>query len=490
MSIEKAELDPQHAQIVWRGDYLLSDLNSSTGTWIKVQETLMPGEKLEPLDELRVGSVHFRVEQGEPEALEDHWIQRYSLESLRSFFSNKTLDQVLSLNPQEVECASHDKENLCKALEEMKQVPRTINKLRLVSQNKEFQVGWKPVTIGSSGLCDVVIPGISSFQAKVSFTKEGFFVMNLDEESFNVYKRLLPNEKLKLVPGRSFRIGKIEFEACKFNTGKSSQVGLRPTMEDAEKVIQNLFLEEEPVFYCGVFDGHGGNQCSEFLKENLHFYIKNNLRNQPYENWPSLLTAAFKQCDEDYYKSEPERGKENGSTAVVLLVKGRKLLVCNVGDSRAVLSRGGEALQLTTDHRPDNQEESQRIEGQGGMLIFGRVLGKLAVTRAFGDFEFKDISNAELGVEVKGPLVTAEPQITQVEISETDDFLVVACDGLFEAYTNEEVVRKVKEKLRKMQDTEQDLARAIHEIVSEAVGGRQTSDNVTAFLISLCPEIK
>ena len=50
----------------------------------------------------------------------------------------------------------------------------------------------------------------------------------------------------------------------------------------------------------------------------------------------------------------------------------RKLVIANVGDCRAVLSENGVAVQLSRDHKPDNEEEKKRIQAAGSFVHKGR----------------------------------------------------------------------------------------------------------------------
>lgn len=295
----------------------------------------------------------------------------------------------------------------------------------------------------------------------------------------------MPQEKFKLVPDRLFNIGVLEFQCCRFNLGSWSEIGLRPTMEDSEKIIHNLFIEPfESISYYAVFDGHGGPKCSEFLKDNLHNYIKQLLqKNQIIENWPRLLIKAFKICDKAFKSQFPEDSKCMGSVAIIVIIVENTLIVCNLGDSRAILSRDGNSVALSRDHKPDLQEESLRIEKNGGYVFFGRVQGKLAVSRAFGDYELKDFPFED---EIIGPLVSVKPEIGIFEINPFhDEFIIIGCDGLFEAYTNEELVSLVRKKISRMPLFEQDPQRVIRDVVAEAVIDQRTSDNVSAILIML-----
>lgn len=80
-----------------------------------------------------------------------------------------------------------------------------------------------------------------------------------------------------------------------------------------------------------------------------------------------------------------------GSTAVVILIIGSQLICINLGDARAVLSRDGRAIDLSVDYKASRKDEQERIKSQGGFIIFGRVFGRLAITRSFGDFQCKQI---------------------------------------------------------------------------------------------------
>ncbi len=99
--------------------------------------------------------------------------------------------------------------------------------------------------------------------------------LNLNtEESCGIYKRLSASEEWNLRPGNAFRIGTLEFVVERFNTAVVTEIGQRPHMEDTYKIIQDLMISTEvPVTYYAVFDGHGGQSCSLFLKTHLHNYL-------------------------------------------------------------------------------------------------------------------------------------------------------------------------------------------------------------------------
>ncbi len=188
-----------------------------------------------------------------------------------------------------------------------------------------------------------------------------------------------------------------------------------------------------------------------------------------------------------------------GCAAVSLVVLGGTLWCANLGDSRAVLCRyipakylydnnfaiivlllrDGKAIQLSLDHKPDRPDELRRIEAAGGFVSFRRVLGRLAVSRAFGDVEYK--SSTE-GLE---PLVISEPEIRFEKLRSSDEFVILACDGLFDVFTSQEAVDFIRQKLADQPAHEQDPEKAVRDIVREAIVTRNSRDNVRFIKFSL-----
>jgi protein phosphatase 1G len=143
----------------------------------------------------------------------------------------------------------------------------------------------------------------------------------------------------------------------------------------------------------------------------------------------------------------PQARVQAGCTAVVALLHERELFVANAGDSRAVLCRAGAAVPLSEDHKPASARERERIVAAGGFLsdVAGvcRVNGNLNLSRAIGDHRYK--GNADLAPAAQ--IITAEPDVERVAITPEDRFLVLACDGVWDVMSNEEVVAFVGEQL-------------------------------------------
>ncbi|XP_071678421.1 probable protein phosphatase 2C 21, partial [Lolium perenne] len=151
--------------------------------------------------------------------------------------------------------------------------------------------------------------------------------------------------------------------------------------------------------------------------------------------------------------------KFEGSTACVALIRGYEIIVGNVSDSRCVLSRNGQAIDLSTDHRPNLPEELQRIENAGRQVIKDGVYfrcsgqagvpkggypvnGMLPMSRAIGDFYFK--SNETLLATEQA--VTCNPDVRTEAITHDTDFLLIASDGIWDFVSSQEAVDFVQEK--------------------------------------------
>uniref|UniRef100_G1U570 protein-serine/threonine phosphatase n=1 Tax=Oryctolagus cuniculus TaxID=9986 RepID=G1U570_RABIT len=154
------------------------------------------------------------------------------------------------------------------------------------------------------------------------------------------------------------------------------------------------------------------------------------------------LRQAFLSADARLRALWP-RGDPGGSTAVALLVSPRFLYLAHCGDSRAVLSRAGAVAFRTEDHRPLRPRERERIHDAGGTIRLRRVEGSLAVSRALGDFAFKQVP----GRPPEQQLVSAEPEVTALARRAEDEFVLLASDGVWDALSGAALAELVASRL-------------------------------------------
>uniref|UniRef100_A0A1I7V628 protein-serine/threonine phosphatase n=1 Tax=Loa loa TaxID=7209 RepID=A0A1I7V628_LOALO len=137
-------------------------------------------------------------------------------------------------------------------------------------------------------------------------------------------------------------------------------------------------------------------------------------------------------------------GEDSGTTACVVIIFKDKVVVGNAGDSRAVLCRNGVAVELSVDHKPEDDIERRRIETAGGEIsLDGRVNGGLNLSRALGDHFYK--KNAAL--PLKEQMISALPDVKQYKILQGDEFIIIACDGIWNSLTSQEAVDFIRRRI-------------------------------------------
>ncbi|KAJ3386955.1 Protein phosphatase 2C 2, partial [Lobulomyces angularis] len=175
----------------------------------------------------------------------------------------------------------------------------------------------------------------------------------------------------------------------------------------------------------------------------------------------------------------------SGCTAVACVISDDwKITVANAGDSRIVLgSKTGEAIPLSFDHKPTNDIETKRITEAGGFVENGRVNGNLALSRAIGDFEFKKSTNLPPEQQV----VTSNPDIIQRDLEEGDEFLVIACDGIWDCMSNQEVVDFVRYRITEKEGNLKEIAEDLMDycLAPECDLGSIGCDNMTVIIVGL-----
>ncbi|KAI0648068.1 PP2C-domain-containing protein [Trametes meyenii] len=229
----------------------------------------------------------------------------------------------------------------------------------------------------------------------------------------------------------------------KYLFGVSEMQGWRITMEDAHTAVLNLDGEASEAdcnTFFAVYDGHGGSKVAQYAGQHLHHRL---VQDEAYKqhDYPLALKNAFLGTDDDI-RSTPEFARDaSGCTAVAALVtKEGKVYVANAGDSRSVISVKGEGKQLSFDHKPQNEQEKNRIVAAGGYIEYGRVNGNLALARALGDFDYK--KNGALSPEAQ--IITCNPEIIEHTLTGEDEFIIIACDGIWDCLSSQQAVNVVR----------------------------------------------
>eukprot|EP00747_Dinoflagellata_sp_TGD_P072009 gnl/TRDRNA2_/TRDRNA2_157290_c0_seq1.p1 gnl/TRDRNA2_/TRDRNA2_157290_c0~~gnl/TRDRNA2_/TRDRNA2_157290_c0_seq1.p1 ORF type:complete len:448 (+),score=86.08 gnl/TRDRNA2_/TRDRNA2_157290_c0_seq1:73-1416(+) len=261
-------------------------------------------------------------------------------------------------------------------------------------------------------------------------------------------------------------------------TGVATWQGNKDVQED--RYILDIELDSQDgqhIGGCAVLDGHSGSLCVDMLVDRFPANLEKCLASKPTLSEESLRQAVTEACiltDDEFLAKARVHEVLDGSTFIMALVfpdgANHKLLIANVGDSRAVLCRAsgtpsgenGEdrlmAMRLSDDHKPSRADEGQRAKAKGALIdlqgvwrvctpapcIFGgRNIQRwgLAVSRAFGDLLLKEPERYGCPGVTAGGLITAMPEITVIEIQPNEDrFLVLACDGIWDVLGDDDAV--------------------------------------------------
>jgi len=255
----------------------------------------------------------------------------------------------------------------------------------------------------------------------------------------------------------------------------------RKRMEDRHVVLHDLkaYLPSalqskidplQHVSYYAVFDGHAGTDAAAYAAAHLHELL---VESSSYPLDPvQAFQDAFVLCDKNFVATS----KKSGSTAICALIQENMLYIAWLGDSQATLVRNGMPVKVVDAHKPNRDDERARIEGLGGTIMHWgtwRVNGQLAVSRAIGDGEYK-------------PFISADPDVTTIEMIDREEFIIVACDGLWDTVSPEEATDLVFDHLEENKSNGGDVEN-ISSMLATIAKEKGSSDNITVIIIFLKP---
>ncbi|KAK0213047.1 phosphatase 2C-like domain-containing protein [Desarmillaria ectypa] len=301
-----------------------------------------------------------------------------------------------------------------------------------------------------------------------------------------------------------------------YQIGTYETQGTRPTMEDTHAFIVD-FDSVKGQGYFSVFDGHGNKNVSEWCGHYFHQMLLGAMHDHPTLSPEKILHKAFRRVDEILrkYSLQSEQIAESGSTAAIAFLRiededgtqtsfasspasenaststsapspsasrstgqrrtppetAKRVLYCaNAGDARAVLCRNGTAIRLTQDHKVTDPSEGSRIRQAGGVIMRGRVFGTLAVSRSLGNHISYD------GIRMK-KYVISTPYTSRTELTDEDEFCIIACDGLWDVITDQDAVNLV----RRIKDAQYASKILVNHALCNDV--QPTRDNVTVMVV-------
>lgn len=295
------------------------------------------------------------------------------------------------------------------------------------------------------------------------------------------------------------------------NTGLCEKRGYRDEMQDTVSIEK--YGNSLKVF--SVFDGHGyyGMDASKysdfFLKYLINCAIKKTSSGKILFNDPKSIVELF--CDVDLFMKVHSNREDfdfdrSGTTACVVFASQHKtkhhhleIICANIGDSRC-LFWNGKMKTLSEDHKPHNKEEKDRIVASNnyitkqrykGMTI-SRINGNLALSRAFGDFEYKkniNCSKYQQAVicipEIKKITIDIQESIQKRDLHGIFTFIVICCDGVFDVMKNMEVIQFIQSELKYQKDNGVilfDVDKICKHLVTHCIRNLNSTDNVSVVI--------
>lgn len=280
--------------------------------------------------------------------------------------------------------------------------------------------------------------------------------------------------------------------------GHAAMQGLRVQFEDKHVITSLNSVAGHSLV--GMFDGHAGTLTAEHAAQHMADILESTVQWKKYASLSQsqrasssallgeALVQTYVDLDTGLKKILVEGStvtNASGSTAVCALITPTHIICANLGDSRCILGTKSSTVAMCEDHKPSLPLEKKRIANAGGKVLWDRVNGMLAMSRALGDFSYKmdpNLSDAE-------QLVIAFPDIAVHERNYAEDeVLVLACDGVWDVVTNEEAISFVTSLLNGTSEKGAGApasSLACAEALIDWALERESSDNISAIVVKL-----
>nr|XP_026494883.1 probable protein phosphatase 2C 11 isoform X2 [Vanessa tameamea] len=226
-----------------------------------------------------------------------------------------------------------------------------------------------------------------------------------------------------------------------------------------------------------------GGEVNSSDEENVNGVEESSNDSEPEEEDEEEEYEAESSDEEGDFSMAEEPGNDSGCTAVVALLRGNELYVANAGDSRCIICREGKAIDMSVDHKPEDTPELDRITKAGGKVSNdGRINGGLNLSRAIGDHSYKQ--NKDL--DAKEQMITALPDVKTLTIESTkDQFMVLACDGIWNYMSSQDVCNFILPRLAEGRERLSQICEEMfdHCLAPSTIGDGTGCDNMTAIIV-------
>ena len=369
------------------------------------------------------------------------------------------------------------------------------------------------------------------------YSKNGILLLNSNKFTLNIIaNKRINNEKVSInILKKEYNLYEEgEFSSKKIGVVKSyafnsyfglsnheneDRIAVSPQVKCPNKTSANIWPK---ISYFALFDGHSGDRCSTFLRNNLLSFIIED-KNFPVDVKAALI-GAFERAENEFNSLNEGKARneieKSGSCAIVVLIVEKLIYVANLGDSRAIISmeEGKKIKPISIDHKPNNPKEFERINKCGGKVyldnddnedikdiskltfinkvqdfekyalnndvIYREYPSSLAVVRTIGDYAAK---SKEFG-GVKGSILSI-PDIFVFESSSFYDFILIGCDGIFDMCENEEIIsaawQTVKKRAKERNNDIHLLTLDLCNMTIKNAMNKKSMDNLSCIVVGL-----
>ena len=304
---------------------------------------------------------------------------------------------------------------------------------------------------------------------------------------YNENTKFMKNKKYKNIQNQVIEYETVKenysFKQCncvlEYSFREDQNIDSEIIMEDKSKSIENFNNDKNQMIF-EIFDGHGGDEMSTYLQNNLaQIYKQNLLLNKG--NIILSLKNAFRDVDDEMRNQLNIEGLGSTGTLVHIRWESENDLVvysANVGDSRVSLISPEHIIRLSYDHRTTDEKEKKRILESGLEIIDNRINGTLMLTRIFGNYEYKNNNEDNEEDENDNKGLICEPFISKINIDLNieNQFLILASDGIWDAINEEEIQHIIQNHY----DTQQICSMTIKNCLRN-----EAWDNMSIFAIKL-----
>lgn len=246
-----------------------------------------------------------------------------------------------------------------------------------------------------------------------------------------------------------------------FSGGHAEARGKRTTMEDRCAIVGE-FAGEGTQFY-GIFDGHGGSDCSTYVAENLYKIIAEKL----IANDMNDVLEIIQESIDEINAYAISKWMNQGTTVAVAIIIKDKLYTANVGDSRILLVNLKDKFvrRLSVDHKVSDPIEQERIKANLGLIQNDRVGGILALSRSVGD-------------GCLSSFISCEAYMTETDYTH-EQGLILACDGVWDVMDDQDAAQIFRAA---------ESAASASKLIKQSAIDNRTTDNVVVVCVTLMPK--